>query len=168
LPSTSLPAKLLSLFPITLTMTTQPRKPLDSQKNTGGDMSMFFFVQSEFVKQFTSPEKHHVKGLNAESVAMVPFPPPSWITSPVYTALRAKEDNSDRCFFSLNFSMYDPSIDLSDWNMQWFFMYGRVHPYALSWEVQLHDQDPEIIEMIGDSAYYTIPALIVRDQGYQP
>jgi hypothetical protein len=149
-------------------MTTEPRKPLDSQKNIGGDMSMIFFVQTDFVKKFTSPEEHHVKGLNIESVAVVPFPSPKWITFPDYSALRAENENSDRCFFSLNLSMYDPSIDLSDWNMHWFFMYGRVHPYALTWEVKVPDEDPEMIEMVGDSVYYIIPALMVRDQGYQP
>ena len=46
----------------------------------------------------------------------------------------------------------------------WFFMYGHVHPYALTWEVKLDDS-----QATGDDlANYTIPALIVHDQGYQP
>ena len=43
-------------------------------------------------------------------------------------------------------------------------MYGRIHPYALTWEVKLDNS-----QATGDDlANYTIPVLIVRDQGYQP
>ncbi|KAK4058977.1 hypothetical protein Purlil1_14394 [Purpureocillium lilacinum] len=44
-------------------------------------------------------------------------------------------------------------------------MNGRVHPYALAWEVEQHDG---LESDTGDTILYTMPALIVRDQGYQP
>ncbi|KAM4064106.1 hypothetical protein HRG_012600 [Hirsutella rhossiliensis] len=44
-------------------------------------------------------------------------------------------------------------------------MVGRVHPFALTWEIERRDsfesEDDNITE-------YTIPALIVRDHSYQP
>ncbi|KAH6967640.1 hypothetical protein BKA56DRAFT_596945 [Ilyonectria sp. MPI-CAGE-AT-0026] len=43
-------------------------------------------------------------------------------------------------------------------------MYGRVHPYALTWQI-----DPGDGQETGDNLQdYIIPALIVCDQGYQP
>lgn len=46
-------------------------------------------------------------------------------------------------------------------------MAGRVHPFALTWEIERQDGlDDELAD--GDHLAYTIPALIVRDQGYQP
>ncbi|RSL86105.1 hypothetical protein CDV31_016453, partial [Fusarium ambrosium] len=44
-------------------------------------------------------------------------------------------------------------------------MNGRVHPYALTWDVEQRD-GPE--SDTGAITKYTIPALIIRDQGYQP
>ncbi|XP_044717310.1 uncharacterized protein HRG_08818 [Hirsutella rhossiliensis] len=58
-----------------------------------------------------------------------------------------------------------PPIVDTDWSEQWFLMSGRVHPYALAWEVERRDgleAGPD------DTVLYTVPALIVRDQGYQP
>ena len=134
-----------------------PRKPLDNQKNIGGDMSMMFFARSRFSKKFNSPEEHHVKGLNVEAVTGIFFPPPTWISMSKYSDILAYsvKDNSNCTYFSLNISMYNQNLDPSELNDTWFFMYGRVHPYALTWEV-------------GPEKYYTIPALIVRDNGYQP
>jgi hypothetical protein len=134
-----------------------PRRPLDNQKNIGGDMSMMFFARSRFSRKFTSPEQHHIKGLNVEAVTGILFPPPTWISIPEYSGLLAypEDDNSNCAYFSLNLSMYNQTLDPSELTDTWFFMYGRVHPYALTWEV-------------GPNNYYTIPALIIRDQGYQP
>jgi hypothetical protein len=133
------------------------RKPLDNQKNIGGDMSMMFFARSRFVKKLASAEEHYIKGLNVVAVTGILFPPPTWISMPEYSSLLAcsENDNSNCAYFSLNLSMYNQTLDPSELNDAWFFMYGRVHPYALTWE-------------IGPDNYYTIPALIVRDQGYQP
>ena len=147
----------------------RPRKPLNSQKNVGGDMSMMFFVRCQCPRRFATVEQQQVKSLNFETIAEIPFPPPTWITNPPYNDLRAdlKDDDShdtDMKSFSLNFSMYNQTLTPSDWNDTWFFMYGRVHPYALSWEVEPeNDEETSIVPQ-----YYTIPALIVRDQGYQP
>ena len=59
--------------------------------------------------------------------------------------------------------MYQQTLVASEWEDIWFFIYGRVHPYTLTWEVKLDDS-----QATGDDlANYTIPALIVRDQGYQ-
>ncbi|OCK91225.1 uncharacterized protein K441DRAFT_730330 [Cenococcum geophilum 1.58] len=143
-----------------------PRKPLESQQNAGGDMSMMFFARSQSLRELPSSEEQQIKGLNVETIAEILFPPPTWITSPEYWALRAnsEHDDSNLAFFSLNLSMYQQTLVASEWEDMWFFMYGRVHPYALTWEVKLDDS-----QATGDDlANYTIPALIVRDQGYQP
>jgi hypothetical protein len=44
-------------------------------------------------------------------------------------------------------------------------MTGRVHPFALTWEI--HPQDKLETSTDDGLLAYTIPALIVRDQGYQ-
>ena len=44
-------------------------------------------------------------------------------------------------------------------------MAGRVHPFALTWEIECQDGLEE--SMDSGLLAYTIPALIVRDQGYQ-
>ncbi|KAJ4128312.1 hypothetical protein NW754_002304 [Fusarium falciforme] len=44
-------------------------------------------------------------------------------------------------------------------------MAGRVHPFALTWEVECQDGLEESVD--SGLLAYTIPALIVRDQGYQ-
>ncbi|KAM4064158.1 hypothetical protein HRG_012614 [Hirsutella rhossiliensis] len=44
-------------------------------------------------------------------------------------------------------------------------MNGRVHPYALAWEVEQRDG---LESDTGGTVLYTMPALVVRDQGYQP
>lgn len=44
-------------------------------------------------------------------------------------------------------------------------MNGRAHPYALAWEVEHHDG---LESDTGGILLYTMPALFVRDQGYQP
>ncbi|KAI5859396.1 hypothetical protein GGS23DRAFT_607593 [Durotheca rogersii] len=129
-----------------------PRRPLDSQRNSGGDMSIWFFAQAGLPKRFSSAELQHIRGLNVKSIAKVPFPLPSWITVLEYECLRLDphQDLSPSVFFSLNMSTYDHALDPSDWDDVWYVMYGRVHP--------------------GDSCLqeYTIPALIIRDRGYQP
>jgi len=123
------------------------------------------FVQSQLPAKLDDPKQHQIKGLNVETVVKIPIPSPAWITSPDYWILPAKSDNdvSNSAFFSLNFSMYPSTIDPFEWDSMWFFTYGRVHPYALTWEVKSGDGvHPD------DLQDYTIPALIVRDQGYQP
>ncbi|KAM4063270.1 hypothetical protein HRG_013840 [Hirsutella rhossiliensis] len=124
------------------------RKPLATGKGAGGDMSMMFFAQPDCPARFAHQDEHRIRGLNAEAIARVLLPVPSWLLE------------SD-----LNLSIYGQPVVDTDWSEQWFFMSGRVHPYALSWEVERRDgleAGPD------DTILYTVPALIVRDQGYQP
>ncbi|XP_044714571.1 uncharacterized protein HRG_11857 [Hirsutella rhossiliensis] len=126
------------------------RKPLGSSKGAGSDMSMMFFAQPDC----------------PEAIARVLLPVPSWLLEADYAPLRAEGDDlGPSLFFSLNLSIYGQPIVDTDWSEQWFFMSGRVHPYALAWEVERRDgleAGPD------DTVLYTVPALIVRDQGYQP
>ncbi|KAM4067833.1 hypothetical protein HRG_009802 [Hirsutella rhossiliensis] len=94
------------------------------------------------------------------------LPTPSWLSTPEYAAIRSDTGNPSTCiFFSLNISIYNQQIISSEWTEQWFFMVGRVHPFALTWEIERRDglesDDDNITE-------YTVPALIVRDHSYQP
>jgi hypothetical protein len=143
-----------------------PRKPHETQKGLGGDMSMMFFVRTQIPKSFSSAHKQQIKGLNFETFAAVPFPTPQWMEADEYAALRPSTDHGSSIWrqFSLNFSLYPQKITETDWEDQWFFMYGRVHPYALTWEHQPEDSSYDADE----PQEYTIPALIVRDLGYQP
>ncbi|KAM4061968.1 hypothetical protein HRG_008867 [Hirsutella rhossiliensis] len=121
------------------------RKPLGSSKGAGSDMSMMFFAQPDCPARFAHHDEHRIRGLNAEAIARVLLPVPSWLLEADYAPLR-------------------PIVD-TDWSEQWFLMSGRVHPYALAWEVERRDgleAGPD------DTVLYTVPALIVRDQGYQP
>ncbi|KAF6525541.1 hypothetical protein HZS61_011336 [Fusarium oxysporum f. sp. conglutinans] len=142
------------------------RKPLDTQRGTGGDMSMMFFAQPDCPSRFAHQDQHRIKGLNAETLARIFLPPPSWLLAAEYAPLRSDvDDSSTSIFFSLNLSIYNQPIVASEWIEEWFFMNGRVHPYALAWEVEQHDG----LESDADcTLLYTMPALIVRDQGYQP
>lgn len=144
----------------------QPRMPLPNQNNAGGDMSMMFLVRPQLPRRFSSSERQQVKGLNFETIAAVRFPLPPWVNDSEYTALQPRVDSEhgDYGLFSLNFSLYGQTFNSSDWEDKWFFMYGRVHPYALTWEVE-----PEIDTLASDELQsYTVPALIVRDQACQP
>ena len=127
---------------------------------------MMFFVYPRAPKRFTRPDQHQIKGLNTESIARVALPPPTWINASEYLSLRStSEDGSSDCaYFSLNMSLYSQSIVPSEWDQTWFFMYGRVHPYALTWEIE-PDEGLDPAEAPID---YCIPALIIRDYGYQP
>ncbi|KAH7118355.1 hypothetical protein EDB81DRAFT_915368 [Dactylonectria macrodidyma] len=144
------------------------RKPLVSQRSAGGDMSIAFFVQPGCPSRFTSSGQHRVKGLNAETIARVILPTPPWLAALDYSPLRTDPaDPSPSIFFSLNLSIYNQQIVPEDWLDQWFFMAGRVHPFALTWEVER--QDGRLEESVDSGLLaYTIPALIVRDLGYQP
>ncbi|KAM4061527.1 hypothetical protein HRG_013197 [Hirsutella rhossiliensis] len=142
------------------------RKPLVTSKGAGGDMSMMFFAQPDCPARFAHQDEHRIRGLNAEAIARVLLPVPSWLLESEYAPLRAEGDDlGPSLFFSLNLSIYGQPVVDTDWSEQWFFMSGRVHPYALSWEVERRDgleAGPD------DTILYTVPALIVRDQGYQP
>jgi hypothetical protein len=131
-----------------------------------GDMSMMFPVRPQLPKRFASPKQQQIKGLNFETIAAVYFPPPPWMNSSEYAALQPQTDaeTANWGYFSLNFSLYNQAFTPSDWEDEWFFMHGRVHPYALTWEIE-PGNDPDAGH---DAQDYTIPALIVRDQGYQP
>jgi hypothetical protein len=139
------------------------RRPLDSQKGVGSDMSMTYFVQCQIPTRFSYPEQHQIKGLNAETVAAILFPIPSWLTELEYSALRSDSENV-LSIFSLNMPIYNQSINPSEWDDMWFLMSGIVHPYALTWEVET----PDSSDSSNNMQDYTIPALIVRDQNYQP
>ncbi|KAM4064141.1 hypothetical protein HRG_012610 [Hirsutella rhossiliensis] len=138
----------MSASQLNVDTSSSPRQPLDSQKNAGADMSMMAFVQP---------------GCPASEVFL---PTPSWLSTPEYAAIRSDTGNPSTCiFFSLNISIYNQQIISSEWTEQWFFMVGRVHPFALTWEIERRDglesDDDNITE-------YTVPALIVRDHSYQP
>ncbi|GJN66038.1 hypothetical protein PLICBS_000054 [Purpureocillium lilacinum] len=142
------------------------RRPLDSPRGAGGDMSMMCFVQPECPSRFAHPDEHRIKGLNAETLARIFLPPPAWLLTAKYAPLRANTgDSPTSVFFSLNLSIYSQSIVSCEWTEEWFFMSGRVHPYALAWEVEQQDG---FESDTGDTLLYTMPALVVRDQSYQP
>ncbi|KAM4064174.1 hypothetical protein HRG_007178 [Hirsutella rhossiliensis] len=99
-------------------------------------------------------------------MARVFLPPPSWLLTAEYAPLRSDTDDSaTSIFFSLNLSIYNQPVVASEWTEEWFFMNGRVHPYALAWEVEQRDG---LESGAGGILLYTMPALIIRDQGYQP
>ncbi|KAM4061648.1 hypothetical protein HRG_013272 [Hirsutella rhossiliensis] len=99
-------------------------------------------------------------------MARVFLPPPSWLLTAEYAPLRSDTDDSaTSIFFSLNLSIYNQLVVASEWTEEWFFMNGRVHPYALAWEVEQRDG---LESGAGGILLYTMPALIIRDQGYQP
>ena len=142
------------------------RKPLDAQRGLGGDMSMMFFVRTQLPQRFASPLKHQIKGLNVETIAGVYFPTPHWMSAPEYANLLPDQDDDSSTWklFSLNLSIYNQPISPDDWSDKWFFMYGRVQPYALTWELLL-DDDSDNANL---SQEYAIPALMIRDHCYQP
>ncbi|KAH6961723.1 hypothetical protein BKA56DRAFT_737073 [Ilyonectria sp. MPI-CAGE-AT-0026] len=129
-------------------------------------MSMMVFVQPDFPSRFAYQDQHRIKGLNAEAIARAFLPAPSWILTPEYAQLRSDLDNpSGYISLSINLSIYNQQVVASEWTEQWSFMNGRVHPYALTWDVeQRHGLESDT----GAIAQYTIPTLIIRDQGYQP
>ncbi|KAM4063296.1 hypothetical protein HRG_013854 [Hirsutella rhossiliensis] len=118
------------------------RRPLTGNKGAGGDMTMMFFAQPDCPVRFAHQDEHR-------------YAPPG-----------SGDDNDvSPLFFSLNLSIYGQPVVDSDWSEQWFFMSGRVHPYALAWEVERRDG---LEADVGETLLYTMPALVVRDQGYQP
>ncbi|EXL63686.1 hypothetical protein FOPG_20041 [Fusarium oxysporum f. sp. conglutinans race 2 54008] len=80
-----------------------PSNPLKTQSNAGSDMSMMLFVQPDCPSRFAYQDQHRIKGLNAETLARVFLPAPSWIPTPEYAQLGSDSDNHSSCiFFSLN------------------------------------------------------------------
>ena len=61
-----------------------PRKPLRSQQNAGGDMSIIFFARSQSPRELPSSKEQQIKGLNVETITEILFPPPTWTASPEY------------------------------------------------------------------------------------
>ncbi|KAF5264890.1 hypothetical protein FOXYS1_4311, partial [Fusarium oxysporum] len=108
-------------------------------------------------------DQHRIKGLNAKTLARIFLPPPSWLLAAEYAPLRSDvDDSSTSIFFSLNLSIYKQPIVASEWIEEWFFMNGRVHPYALAWEVEQHNG------LESDAGCTLLYMIIVRDQDYQP
>ena len=101
-----------------------------------------------------------------ETIAFVKFPTPSWLDDDQYRALMEQSDGepSREAYFSLNLALYDRPLSTPDWEGLLFFFAGRVHPYALTWEVPSADDGNTSL----DTQHYTIPALIVGDNGYYP
>jgi hypothetical protein len=58
-------------------------------------MSMMCFVRPQCPKKVDSFDEHQIKGLNVEALAEILFPPPTWITDPKYSFLRANSENDD-------------------------------------------------------------------------
>ncbi|EFY94082.1 hypothetical protein X797_012119 [Metarhizium robertsii] len=142
------------------------RRPFDIQRNVGSDMSMMALVQTGCPSRFASSIEHRIKGLNTETIARICLPTPPWLMNPEYAALQSGKGNPDEhIYVSLNVALYNQQLDPSDWTDQWFFMAGRVHPYALTWQTtQLDGLETEI----GTITEYTIPAFIVRESSFQP
>lgn len=125
-------------------------------------------VTPDLPRKFSQPDQHLVRGLHAEAIARIVLPKPAWMTGfPDYRfLLRADEDDTDdfsQAFLSLNISFYNTQIIESEWRDMLFFMYGRFHPYALTWEIEPHNP----LASANDTVEYCIPALIVRDHSYQ-
>jgi hypothetical protein len=141
------------------------RAPLDNQKTLGGDMSICLITRLPLPTRFASPEQQQFKGLNFETIVSIHFPPPAWLNNTEYTVLRLEQDddNANSALFSLNLSVYDQLIKPHDWDDMHFFLYGLVHPYALTWEVADNSAGSG-----ADTQQYTIPSLVVRDLCYQP
>ncbi|KAM4063888.1 hypothetical protein HRG_006981 [Hirsutella rhossiliensis] len=115
------------------------RKPLVTSKGAGGDMSMMFFAQPDCPARFAHQDEHRIRGLNAEAIARVLLPVPSWLLESEYAPLRAGSDDlGPSLFFSLNLSIYGQPVERRD---------GL-------------EAGPD------DTIVYTVPALIVPDQGY--
>lgn len=146
-------------------LTSTPPMPCRTQKNLGGDLSMTFFVKPAVPTKFPSISAQQIKGLNAECIAEVQFPPPNWITQSNYFLLRGPSEGNtlDSAFFSLNIAVYSHLIVPSEWEESWFLMAARVHPYALTWQISPDTSSPD-----SESMDYTIPLLQVRDHSYQP
>lgn len=142
------------------------RKPLDSQRNAGSDMSMMALVQTGCPSRFASSSEHRIKGLNAETVARICLPTPTWLMNPEYAMLQfGKGTTNGHIYVSLNIAIYNQQLDPSDWTDQWFFMTGRVHPYVLTWQTTKLDG---LETDVGTISEYTIPAFVVRDLSFQP
>ncbi|OAQ57861.1 hypothetical protein VFPPC_12426 [Pochonia chlamydosporia 170] len=142
------------------------RKPLDSQRNIGSDMSMMAIVQTGCPSRFAYPDEHRIKGLNAETIARIHLPTPPWLMNPEYAVLQSDPGQPNtNIFMSLNISLYNQHVVPSDWTDEWFFMTGRAHPYALTWELLQNDGLETDVDTVSE---YTIAAFIVRDLGYQP
>jgi hypothetical protein len=142
------------------------RRPLESPRNLGGDMSMMFFVRPQLPRKLSSADQQLIKGLNVETIALLNFPTPSWLEDFHYRALieQSNGEPSNEAHFSLNISLYNVPLLTADWENLLFFFAGRVHPYTLTWEVMSAENgDPS-----STTQKYTIPALIVRDNGYYP
>ncbi|KJZ69815.1 hypothetical protein HIM_03079 [Hirsutella minnesotensis 3608] len=56
------------------------RRPLEYQRNLGSDMSLMFFVVPDLPVKFPHRDQHLIRGLDAEALARVIFPKPSWLT----------------------------------------------------------------------------------------
>ena len=127
---------------------------------------MTFFVRTQIPMRFSSTLQHQIKGLNLETIAGIHFPTPDWMSAPEYANLLTNQDDDSPSWklFSLNISIYSQPISPDEWDNKWFFMYGRVHPYALTWEL-LPDNGSDDGSAPQE---YTIPALIVRDHSHQP
>ena len=120
---------------------------------------MMFFARSQCPRKFTSPEQYQIKSLNVKAIVGIIFPPPTWTTNQEYHFLLANSiyssnDNLNWAYFSLNLSMYNQMFDPSEWDNMWFSMYGHVHPYALTWEIE-----PDETSAVPQD--YTIPLLTI-------
>ncbi|KAM4056404.1 hypothetical protein HRG_014767 [Hirsutella rhossiliensis] len=80
----------MSASQLNVDTSSSPRQPLDSQKNAGADMSMMAFVQPGCPSRFAYQNEHRVKGLNAETLARVFLPTPSWLSTPDF---ESEDDN---------------------------------------------------------------------------
>jgi hypothetical protein len=98
--------------------------PLESQRNTGGEISIFLITRLPLPKNFTSPEQQQIKGLNFETIATIYFPPPPWLNNSEYASLQPQPNDDDHdihsALFSLNLSMYDQSFNPSNWDDTYF------------------------------------------------
>ncbi|XP_044714541.1 uncharacterized protein HRG_11895 [Hirsutella rhossiliensis] len=140
------------------------RKPLDSQKGAGGDMSMMFFVQPDCPRDFP------IRTSIALEVS-TPRPLPASFATSFMVAHRGicAAPIGYRRLADIHLlqsqSLFTTSL-LSPPNGLRNGFYERPRPpYALAWEVKQRDG---LESETGDTLIYTMPALVVRDQGYQP
>ncbi|KAF7534595.1 hypothetical protein G7Z17_g13343 [Cylindrodendrum hubeiense] len=146
-----------------------PRKPQETQKNLGSDMSISALVQPHSPNRLSASDRHYIKGLNVETIGRVFLPPLPWLATPEYSSLCSTDGDSGThshpdptcLFFSLNIAIYGHQVVPAEWANEWFWIQGRVHPYALTWEVDAGEGATDLME-------YTIPIIMIRDQGYQP
>ncbi|KAM4064045.1 hypothetical protein HRG_012573 [Hirsutella rhossiliensis] len=120
------------------------RKPLDSQRALADD--------------------HRIRGLNAEAMARVFLPPPAWLLATEYAPSDRMPMIPDIRLFSLNLSIYGQPIDPPTGPKSGFSRMPASTPTRSHGRLS----NATASSLTRAAPFYTMPALVVRDQGYQP